>query len=87
MNALRRIGIGLGIATAVISTLTLFLFKLYWFGVWWGGVGVLGGIVFAPLAAIFPFIFLLKEGLSLVYFGIWIAGIAGGALAGLLMGK
>lgn len=81
MEAVKRLGIVLGFGTLLLSSLLLFLLSLYWFYVWWGILGVFAGIVVAPLAAIFPFIFLFKEGFSLFYFGIWIIGIAGRILA------
>jgi len=52
-------------------------FETYWFFRWWGLVGAIAGFVIIPLAALFPFIYLFKEGFSLFYFGIWALGIIG----------
>lgn len=52
-------------------------FEIYWFHEWWGLPGVLGAIVVPPLAALFPFIYLVMEGFSPLYFGIWALGLLG----------
>ena len=56
---------------AYLPGLVLFLFELYWFSEWWGMGGVIASVAIPPLAALFPFIYLVKEGFSLLYFGLW----------------
>ncbi|MFP4149823.1 MAG: hypothetical protein ACLFUG_04705 [Nitriliruptoraceae bacterium] len=61
--------------------LILFALEVYWFTVWWGGLGLFIGLFVAPIAALFPFIYLFMEGFSLLYFGLWAVGIVGAAIA------
>ena len=84
MEALRRVAVGLGMTTFILSGIALFVFELYWFNIWWGGFGVFVGVFLAPAAALFPFIYLALEGFSPFYFGLWGLGFAGGLLAGAL---
>lgn len=46
-----------------------------------GQLRLLVGIIAPPIAAAFPFIYLAKEGFSLLYFSVWAAGIGGALLA------
>ena len=55
----------------------MFAFEIYWFFSWWGLTGAIAGVLLFPLAFIFPFIYLFKEGFSLFYFGVWGLGIIG----------
>uniref|UniRef100_A0A7C4AR32 Uncharacterized protein n=1 Tax=Desulfomonile tiedjei TaxID=2358 RepID=A0A7C4AR32_9BACT len=71
----------LGYVIFGLSGLAMFGFQLYWFHRWWGDVGVLAGLFIPPLVAAFPLLYLLKEGFSIFYFGIWLAGIGGMVLA------
>ena len=71
----------LGFVLVGLSGLVMFGFQIYWFLLWWGPLGVLVGVFVPPLAVVFPFIYLLKEGFSLFYFGVWLAGIVGMAIA------
>lgn len=65
-----------------VAGILMFIIELFWFNYWWGTPGLLGGIFVPPLAAAFPFIFLVKEGaFSLFYFGLWGIGIIGALLA------
>lgn len=71
----------MGMAVFWMSGLVMLAFEVYWFGQWWGGFGVLIGLGVASIAALFPFIYLLMGRFSLLYFGIWGLGVAGGLLA------
>lgn len=45
---------------------------------WWGGLGILGGIILAPGVILFPFLYWLMEGaFPIMYFGVWAVGILG----------
>lgn len=66
---------GIGIAVFMICGIVMFVFEIIWFTRWWGGVGTLIGFFVPPVAAFFPFIYLFKEGFSLLYFGLWGLGI------------
>lgn len=46
----------------------MLIVQLYWFYIWWGVVGLFGGIIVAPSIVIFPLIFY------------WVTGILPGAL-------
>lgn len=59
-----------------LSGIALWAFEMIWFFAWWGGVGVAVAFFIPPLAALFPFIFLVKEGVSLLYLSIWAVGVA-----------
>lgn len=61
----------------IISGIVMVLFEVFWFYQWWGFAGVIASLVLFPLAAIFPFIYLVKEGFSMLYFGVWGLGILG----------
>ena len=61
----------------IISGFLMFAFEIYWFFLWYGLTGAIAGVVFFPLAILFPFIYLFKEGFSLFYFGVWALGIIG----------
>jgi hypothetical protein len=68
-----------------LSGLALVGFQIYWFYHWWGNLGVLAGFLLASLSVAFPFLYLFKEGFSLLYFGIWLAGMVG--IVGLFVGS
>lgn len=72
----------LGLTLFFGGGLVMFFFELIWFMEWWGMAGLAVAIFLAPIAALFPFIFLVKEGFSLLYFGLWGASLAGAAIAG-----
>lgn len=59
------------------SGIVLFIFEMVWFYRWWDVGGVIVAFFVPPLAALFPFIFLFKEGFSLLYFGVWAVGLLG----------
>ena len=58
------------------SGLLLYGFEVYWFIQWWGSVGGFIGLFVPPLAIVFPFIYLAKEGFSLFYFATWAVGLS-----------
>jgi hypothetical protein len=62
------------------SGAVMLLFELYWFTQWWGTGGLLLAVFAPPVAAIFPFIYLVMEGFSALYFGVWAAGLVGAFL-------
>lgn len=62
------------------SGLAMLAFEIFWFSVWWGGIGTIVAIAVPPIAALFPLIYLFMEGFSALYFGLWGAGIAGAIL-------
>ena len=64
--------------------LIMFIFQLSWFHTWWGRGGLFVGLFVPPAAALFPYIFLAKEGFSAFFFGLWTLGIAGLSLPALL---
>lgn len=72
---------GLGNAIFLVSGLAMYVFEVMWFARWWDSFGLLVGIIAPPIAAAFPFIYLAKEGFSLLYFSVWAAGIGGALLA------
>jgi len=65
-----------------LSGFALWAFEMIWFFEWWGGAGIAVAFFIPPLAALFPFIFLIKEGVSLLYFFIWAVGITAAWNAG-----
>lgn len=71
----------LGYVLLTGSGLVMLIFELIWFYRWWDVLGVIIAIVVAPIAAVFPFIYLVKEGFSLLYFGVWAVGLVGAAMA------
>ncbi len=84
MGIIRNTLVFIGYGAFIVTGVAMFLFEIYWFNAWWGVFGLIVAVVVAPLAAMFPFIYLVKEGFSLFYFGLWGLGIAGGLLAGSL---
>ena len=84
MEAIRKLLVVVGFSTFALTGIAMFLFQLYWFTSWWGVIGLLIAVGIAPGAAIFPFVFFLFEGFSLLYFGMWILGFAGGLLGAAL---
>lgn len=72
----------MGKAIFWLSGVIMLAFEVYWFAQWWGMAGVIVSFVVPPLAAVFPFIYLVKEGFSLLYFGVWAIGIAGAVYEG-----
>lgn len=67
----------IGVVFLLSSGAAMYLFEIYWFYQWWGGTGLLIAVMAAPVSAIFPFIYLLREGFSALYFGTWAVGILG----------
>lgn len=65
------------------SSVALGGFMFYWFYSWWGALGVFAGIVFAPLIAVFPFIYLYLEGPSAALFSLWGTGVVAAMVAGI----
>lgn len=65
-----------------LAGFALWAFEMIWFYAWWGGAGVAVAFFIPPLAALFPFIFLFKEGVSVLYFSVWAVGIAAAWHAG-----
>ena len=65
------------IVIGYISGFLMIVFEIYWFFRWWGLIGAIAGLVIFPLAVLFPFIYLFKEGFSLFYFAVWALGIIG----------
>lgn len=61
-----------------------YVFEIMWFYRWWDTVGAIVGAVAAPVAVLFPFIYLVKEGFSVLYFGLWGIALAGVALVGVV---
>lgn len=59
------------------SAIVMFLIEEYWFMQWWEAAGVFAAVMIPPLLLVFPFIFLVKEGFSVIYFGVWAAGLLG----------
>ncbi len=59
------------LAIWIICGLLMYVFEIYWFSKWWGGIGALVAIMVPPLSILFPFIYLAKEGFSILYFGLW----------------
>lgn len=49
--------------------------QVMWFTMWWGSAGALVGFYVPFLVVVFPFIYLLKEGFSFIYFGLLAIGI------------
>ncbi len=68
---------GVGMVIFWVSGAIMFLFELYWFMQWWELGGVIAAVLIPPLAVVFPFVFLIKEGFSALYFGVWAAGLLG----------
>lgn len=62
-------------AIGIISGFLMVAFEIYWFLRWWGLIGVIAGVMMFPLAVLFPFIYLFKEGFSFFYFGVWALGL------------
>jgi len=62
-------------AIGYICGFLMFIFEIYWFFRWWGLTGAIAGVMFFPLAVLFPFIYLFVEGFSLFYFGLWAVGL------------
>lgn len=60
-----------------ISGFLMFICVIYWFFRWWGLGGAIAGVMFFPLAVLFPFIYLFIEGFSLFYFGLWAVSLIG----------
>lgn len=71
----------LAYAAFIIAGVVMFGFEMVWFDRWWGLAGVTVGVILAPLAAAFPFIYLAREGFSVLYFGVWAAGLVAVVLA------
>jgi len=71
----------LGYLLFLAAGIVLLIFEVVWFYRWWGEIGVIIALFVPPLAALFPFIYLLKQGFSVFYFGVWAIGITGGVLA------
>ena len=67
----------IGMIMWIGSGLILYVFEVIWFYRWWGDIGAVVGILVPPVAIVFPFLFLLKEGFSGLYFGAWVLGILG----------
>ena len=59
------------LAILISCGLLIYVFEIYWFSKWWGGIGALVAIMFPPLSVLFPFIYVAKEGFSILYFGLW----------------
>ena len=72
-----------GMALVLIPGLLLYIFEIQWMTRWWGTTGTLIGIFVPPVVIAFPFLYLVKVGFSLWYFGLWAVGIAGIGIAGL----
>jgi hypothetical protein len=62
------------------SGILMFIFEMVWFFRWWDVGGLMAAVFIPPLAIAFPFVFLVKEGFSLLYFGLWGAGLAAAAM-------
>jgi hypothetical protein len=73
---MRALGMVLFFGAGVV----MFAFQVQFFYQWWGK-GAAAAFFVPPLAAIFPFIYLFKEGFSLLYFGVWAVGILGMIIA------
>jgi hypothetical protein len=73
MSTLRR-------AILYLVGIPMWILAIYWFAEWWGTGGVLAAVFLAPLAAVFPFIYLLEEGFdsgAFLYLGLWAVGLVG----------
>jgi hypothetical protein len=71
-----------GIALWIGCGLALYIFEIIWLYRWWGDIGVIVGVFVPPIAAVFPFLYLLKEGFSPMYFGLLAGGILGLLITG-----
>jgi hypothetical protein len=67
---------GLGYILAVGAGLAMLIFEVVWFYRWWGLLGGLVGLL-PPIAVLFPFIYLVREGFNALYFGLWAASLVG----------
>lgn len=74
MERLRGVIEAAAVVVFLASSLALGGFMFYWFYSWWGALGVLAGVVFAPLITVFPFIYLYIEGPSTALFSLWGTG-------------
>lgn len=76
-----------GVAWAIggLCQIAILVFEVYWCYKWWDTGGLVVGILGGPIIAlVFPFLFWIKEGFSLLYFGLWTAGIVVLTYAGVL---
>jgi len=73
----RPVSFPIGMALFFASGAAMLVFELIWFHRWWKGLGVVIALFAPPIAALFPFVYLFKEGVSLLYFGVWAAGLVG----------
>lgn len=70
----------LGYLLSFVAGGFLWAFEVIWFSRWWGGLGLVIGIVAAPVSAVFPFIYLGLEGFSALYFTVWGLALLGVAI-------
>jgi hypothetical protein len=57
--------------------LAVIVFETIWFYRWWGLLGAIVSVFIPPLALVFPFVYLAREGFSALYFGLWGLGLVG----------
>lgn len=68
----------ISITTWIITGLILWVFMMSSMFVWWGGAGIVVGLVLAPGVVLFPFLYWFMEGIfPTLYFIIWAIGVAG----------
>ena len=82
-----RVISGFGTGLFFLAGIPMYIFEIYWFSQWWDAVGVAVGVFVPPVAAVFPFIYLFKEGFdsgAVLYFGIWAIGLLGLILAAVI---
>ena len=75
----------LGFGVFLVSALGMIGLWVVWMLEWLGWPGLLLGVVTAPLASVFPFVYWAVEGVfSWPYFAFWAAGVVG---VGVSMGR
>lgn len=74
----------IGYGIFAIAGIWMWIAEIIAFARWWDLVGILVAVFIPPIAALFPLIFWIKEGVfPILYFVVWGAGILGMVLASL----
>lgn len=67
-----------GIGLFFLAGIIMYIIEIVNFNSWWGLDGIVIGVIVAPLAVLFPFIYWIKVGIfPFFYFIIWAAGLLG----------